>query len=390
MGEKSSSSRLVVFADDWGRHPSSCQHLVRHLLPRLDTVWINTLGTRRPRLSLTDFVRAAGRVHQWIRKGRGRAELPENLTVLNPHMYPGFRDNWQRQFNTRLLVGQINTALAAQWGQRDGRRVAVTTIPVTADLVGRLDVDRWVYYCVDDFSAWPGLDAAALQEMERKLVGEVDAVLAVSETLQQRIGTFGRDAELLTHGIDLEHWRPTPEVQLDLPSWWRKISGPVFLFWGLIDQRLDPQWCRSLAQAIVPRGGSLVLVGPKQYPDKNLASLPGVQMPGPIDYQHLPKLASAAQALVMPYADLEVTRAMQPLKFKEYLATGKPVLARDLPAMRPWSDATDLLGDTDTFVSRALERLSTGTPPEQQAARLRLIHESWSEKARQFEAFLQA
>jgi len=24
--------RLVVFSDDWGRHPSSCQHLIRRLL----------------------------------------------------------------------------------------------------------------------------------------------------------------------------------------------------------------------------------------------------------------------------------------------------------------------------------------------------------------------
>jgi hypothetical protein len=36
----------------------------------------------------------------------------------------------------------------------------------------------------------------------------------------------------------------------------------------------------------------------------------------------------------MPYADLAATRAMQPLKLKEYLATGRPVVVRDLPATR--------------------------------------------------------
>src|SRR5258707_203637 len=30
--------RLVVFSDDWGRHPSSSQHLVRELLPPLRTI----------------------------------------------------------------------------------------------------------------------------------------------------------------------------------------------------------------------------------------------------------------------------------------------------------------------------------------------------------------
>ena len=32
---------FVVFSDDWGRHPSSCQHLFRQLLPRYRTFWVN-------------------------------------------------------------------------------------------------------------------------------------------------------------------------------------------------------------------------------------------------------------------------------------------------------------------------------------------------------------
>ncbi|MEM6554105.1 MAG: glycosyltransferase family 1 protein, partial [Planctomycetota bacterium] len=51
---------LVVFADDWGRHPSSAQHLVGELLrqglvERL--VWVNTIGMRRPRLRWGDVTR---------------------------------------------------------------------------------------------------------------------------------------------------------------------------------------------------------------------------------------------------------------------------------------------------------------------------------------------
>jgi len=383
-----SGSRLVVFADDWGRHPSSCQHLVRHLLARHEAVWVNTVGTRRPRLSLTDLARVVGRLR------RRRESLPDGLTVLSPHMYPGFRGSWQRTFNQRLLIGQVNTALAAQWGHADGPRIAITTVPITADLVGRLDVDLWVYYCVDDFGAWPGLDAKVLREMERKLVAEVDEVIAVSPTLQHRLAEMGRpSAPLLTHGIDLDHWQPPPEAvePRELPGWWRRLAsagGPVCLFWGLIDQRLDVEWCRSLAQALVPQRGALVLVGPQQSPDRVLAQLPGVELPGEVGYERLPRLAAAANALVMPYADMDVTRAMQPLKFKEYLATGKPVLARDLPAIRDWSDATDLVSDAASFVRRTLDRLMTGTPPAQRAARQRLVHESWSEKARQFEAML--
>jgi hypothetical protein len=32
--EAADASRLVVFGDDWGRHPSGTQHFIRQLLPR--------------------------------------------------------------------------------------------------------------------------------------------------------------------------------------------------------------------------------------------------------------------------------------------------------------------------------------------------------------------
>ena len=54
----SPAPRLVVFSDDWGRHPSSCQHLIAELLPRYRVDWINTIGTRRPTLSRHDLARA--------------------------------------------------------------------------------------------------------------------------------------------------------------------------------------------------------------------------------------------------------------------------------------------------------------------------------------------
>ncbi|MBZ0269221.1 hypothetical protein K8I85_13790, partial [bacterium] len=56
---------FVVFADDWGRHPSSCQHLFRRLLPGNRVIWVNTIGTRAPGISRADLVRAWGKLREW-------------------------------------------------------------------------------------------------------------------------------------------------------------------------------------------------------------------------------------------------------------------------------------------------------------------------------------
>ncbi len=390
------AARLVVFSDDYGRHPSSCQHLVRELLGMDvslggadEVLWVNTVGTRTPGLSVADLSRGMGKLREWMGgaggDAAGGAGWPGGLRVMNPKMWPGFRRGWQRRFNARSIARAVDGGLGERVAGEE--RIAITTLPITADLVGRVDVDRWVYYCVDDFSVWPGLDSAVMQTMERELVGKVDEVVAVSGTLQKRIAGMGKDAGLLTHGIDMEHW-DVGAGGSDKPDWWPDVKGPIAVFWGLIDRRLEIDWCRALSVELGKRGGSLVLAGPQQDADVAIHGLADTVLPGAVAYEELPGLAGAADVLVMPYIDAAVTRAMQPLKFKEYLATGRPVVVRELPATSGWGDCCDVVGDEGEFVRVCLERAEgggPGVPVEQGRAReRRLGGESWSEKARQF------
>jgi len=131
------------------------------------------------------------------------------------------------------------------------------------------------------------------------------------------------------------------------------------------------------------RCGSIVLIGPQQDPDPALASIRQLHLTGPLPFEQLPHAAALADVLIMPYADLPVTRAMQPLKLKEYLATGKPVVVRDLPATRDWDDCLDTVSDAADFADGVLRRFDGGLPRGQRVARGRLVKESWRSKARQ-------
>ncbi|MFL5340871.1 MAG: hypothetical protein ACJ8F7_12055 [Gemmataceae bacterium] len=362
---------LLVFADDWGRHPSSAQHLVGQLLPRRRVSWVNTIGTRKPRLDLATLKRGFEKLRHWSRPTG--EPLPPNLTVLNPRMWPWFSHSWDRAVNRRLLAKQLRRAIHEP-------PVVITALPLTAELVGEIPAAKWVYYCVDDFGAWPGLDGAALRKMEQQLVAKVDRVIAVSETLRQRLKALGRDSELLTHGVDPGFWQsaggPLPEFQ--------HLPKPLFVFWGVIDRRMDTEFVRQLAAAKL---GTVLLVGPQNDPDPELLKLP-VTIAPPLPLSKLPALARMVDVLVMPYADLPVTRAIQPLKLKEYLATGLPVVVRDLPANRDWADCLDLADSPTAFVAAVKRRLAAGVPDSQRLARQRLDVESWAEKARYLEHWI--
>ncbi|MBH07343.1 MAG: hypothetical protein CMJ20_13620 [Phycisphaeraceae bacterium] len=372
--------QLVVFSDDWGRHPSSCQHLIRLLSAQHSVLWVNTIGTRRPTLSFDDLGKAVVKLGQWLKPSSGSGQLSAKVRVITPPMYPGFRSRWQRWINTRLISQRVNQELDANIDR--GKRVAIATLPIAADLVDQINVDYWVYYCVDDFSTWPGLDGSVMKQLDQKLAGQVDRVICVSQVLQGRMAQFGYESQVLTHGVDPTYWQGRQST--NLPAWWSGLEGPVLLFWGLVDRRLDTVICKALAEQC----GTLVLVGPRQSPDPRLVAHRRICMPGPVGYETLPALAQAADILVMPYADLPVTRSIQPLKFKEYLATGKPVIARRLPATVPWADAADLVDNAGQCVQLIKDRIGHGTPFGQQQARRRLGGESWMSKAEQFEKII--
>lgn len=368
------STQLIVFADDWGRHPSSSQHLIRELLPNYPTLWVNTVGTRRPRLNLADFRRALGKARAWAMTREATADtLPAGLTVISPPMYPGYRSAWQQQINDRSIARAVQKHRAP-----DVRTVVLTTLPTTAKLPEHLSADRWIYYCVDDYANWPGTDHRVMESMEQRLIERVDTAACVSETLLDRVAASGCDSSvLLTHGVDAAFWQQ-PRITTKLAKDWSVLDKPVALFWGLLDERMDRSWVVSLSRCEEVHAA---FAGPMKIDPGHLFNADSLYL-GSLAFDDLPAHAAAASVLVMPYIDAPVTRAMQPLKLLEYLATMKPVVVRDLPSTRPWSDCCDLAGDAEAFVRLVEQRAQTGTPPEQIEARLRrLASESWSAKA---------
>lgn len=372
---------LFVFADDWGRHPSSCQHLIRGLLPKYRVHWFNTIGMRPPRLDRVTFNRVTETLNRWVR-GPGPSIVPSSGVhplVIDPKMWPWFRSRLDRQLNATLLSSRITREV-----NRSGELpVMITTIPIVADLVGRIPAKRWVYYCVDDFGQWPGLDGIPLSTMEQELVRKADVLVAVSESLRDRLRSLGRNSHLLTHGVDFDHWS-SPEGTLPEPI--AKLSRPLVVFWGVVDRRLDSSAIIRLADDLTE--GTIVLVGPTQNPDRALYRHPRIVLPGPVTYEELPTLAREAAVLIMPYDELPVTRAIQPLKMKEYLATMCPVVVSSLPSTRHWADALDVTHSSVEFSCSVRTRIETGLPRTQADARSRLLVEGWQAKTVAFERWI--
>lgn len=373
----SAKKDFIVFSDDWGRHPFSCQHIVQQLLPESRVLWVNTIGMRRPRVNMADLRRSVQKLRSFVGP-KGGIKLPDNLTILSPPMLP-FGNRAVRAFNRRSVVRSVR-AKAKELGF--SAPVLLTTLPNASEYVGLLGESLAVYYCVDEFSEWPGVNQRLVKEMERELLKRVDLVVAVSDALRRSKQPSNRsEVRLLTHGVDVEHFQRAARKTANRRAL-QTMSGipaPIIGYFGLFDERSD--------QAVLQRmladhpEWSVVVIGNATVPVDRLSRYSNYYHLGAVGYEELPEFTSFFSVCILPYVRNILSDNINPLKLKEYLATGKPVVATALPEavkLAPWVRIAESSEDFVEEIRKALVAPSDLT----QEIRDFLQQEAWETKAK--------
>lgn len=367
---------FIVFSDDWGRHPFSCQHIMKHFLPGNRLLWVNTIGMRTPRLSLYDIKRSFEKVASWIRPNASASPepLPHNLRILSPVMIPYNTISAVRFFNRESVVRSVQKAMR-DWGFT--KPVLLTTQPLASDYVGRFGERLVVYYCVDDFTVWPGMNQPELvRGMEDSLLARSDLVTAVSDSLCASRSNGRTPTRLLTHGVDVEHFRQAAQP-LPRPEALRGLGGPIIGFFGLIDSHFDRELTAALLDA--RPGWQIVCIGTRRIDLGELEKRPNFHWLPPVPYAELPSYAAAFDVAVIPYKVNEHTQTASPLKLREYIATGKPVVTTPMADVFRFQNHIAIAGTDREFIA-AIEK-ALASPPVPEAQEQALAGESWKDKA---------
>lgn len=329
---------LIVFGEDWGSHPSSTQHLVRHLAEDRNVVWVNSIGLRRPRLTVADFSRAARKLAGAVgpRAPRGPTPFP----VVQPLAIPMAQGRIGRAVN-RALIGRAVRGAAA--GLR--RPVVWASLPSAVQALGTMGESAVVYYCGDDFSALAGVAHGAARAMEAELAARADLVLAASPVLAARFDPA--KTHVLPHGVDVGLFGAVAPRPTDLPD-----DGPVAGFYGGLAPWIDLELVAATAR-LLPHWRFL-MIGPAQTDLSALAGVANVVLAGSRAHAALPGYAQAWTAGIIPFRDTPQIRACNPLKLREYLAAGRPVVSTDFPALDGYRDHVAVANTPEGFAA-ALE-----------------------------------
>ena len=376
---------FIIFSDDWGRHPFSCQHIMKHCLPHNRLLWVQTIGLRTPQPTLYDLKRSVEKIRSWLkpRIKDTHDPLPANLHILSPVMIPFNRIPAVRAFNRASVIRSVRRAMA-ELGMRSPLLLA--TVPNASDYAGAFGETLTVYYCVDDFTVWPKMNQPELVwEMEEALLAKSDMVIAVSQALRDTRSCPHGPVHLLPHGVDIEHFS-VQESTLPPPEELKDMAKPIIGFYGLIDSHFDIDLMRKIVTA--RPGWQFVCIGTKRISLDPLESLPNFRWIPAVPYARLPAFAARFDVAIIPYVINRHTQTANPLKLPEYIATGKPVVTTPMPETFRFAGHIRIAGDSASFIKAIEESLADTTSA--QSRRAALAGESWADKAERVSNWMEA
>jgi GT2 family glycosyltransferase/glycosyltransferase involved in cell wall biosynthesis len=303
-------------------------------------------------------------------------KLRENvweITIAPPVMidvYGGTIDSRTREWFPRLF-DDLQRELDILW--------AVSLVQVATWGEAALEARRrfgWrvVYDCMDEWTSFPGMKAP-LVDAERTLVREADLVTVSAARLLEKWRPVNEHVALIRNAADFDRFAAPPgERYLD------DVPRPIAGYFGAVASWFDTALVAEVAAAR-PHVSFVILGGVFDADVSALASLPNVHLLGQQPYERMPGYLREFDACLIPFSVDEITAATDPVKFYEYLAQGKPVVATHLPEIEQFSDLFYEAAGPEDFAAQ-LDRALEEKDPALRARRIEVARtNTWKTRA---------
>jgi glycosyltransferase involved in cell wall biosynthesis len=363
---------IICFSNDWDGDPLSKKHIMQRLAKRNRVLWVNSIGNRNPTASVHDFHRVIKKLRDFA---RGSKKVDSGIHVFSPLAIPFHGSSAARWINRKALRWSLQRT-CRKLGFRNP--ITWTFVPASADVAGSLGESAVVYHCVDEFSEFTGTNKTAILSLEQRLMEKSQCVIVSSDPLLQTKRRHNPHTFLVTHGVDVPHFRAACDPKTAVPDDMRRLAKPVIGFFGLIADWVDLDLIRFLATSR-PQW-TFALIGKVVTSLSAVEGLPNVHLLGQKSYGSLPSYAKAFDVALLPFVLNELTLAANPLKLREYLAAGLPVVSSAIPEAEKLKHALHIAGDKEEWL-RAIEQIvDSGQTGPQLHISERMNCESWDAK----------
>jgi len=314
----------------------------------------------------------------------GCREVEPNLFAVNPLVIP---------LPGVASADRLNATILASMMRRLGRRLDLqkpilwSFLPTVSRLLGRLGEGMAIYHCVDEYSAFSGVPKSALIRMENELVRRADLVLTSSEQLRDERVPLNPNTHFVPHGVHVDHFAQALDARTPIPEEIAHLPKPIIGFMGLLADWVDLDLVRAIADA--RPAWSIVLIGNATQDLSPLRNAPNVHLLGHKPYASLPGYCRGIDVGIIPFRINTLTVRANPLKLREYLAAGLPVVSTPMPEVSRYSKLVRLATDPAEFVTCIEKALEERGEMLRTTRALSMMEEGWEARVEQMSTLIQ-
>ncbi len=332
---------------------------------------------------------------EYIKKYRSPGEKVgghENITVYAlPPVLPFFNKfRWINRLNQKRQAGFIQEKMREHgFGEET---ILWCYSPTACDIIDRLPHNKLVYDCVDRHSAYKGhIAPEVVDNMEHDLAKCADQVFATAEGLQETLVKINPTATLIPNGAAYEIFSKVAleKDSLECPEDMKKLRHPVYGFVGMLQECIDYSLIEELAKK---RPEATVFLIGRTLPGVDITPLTkykNIVIHGIVPQPELPAYLNQMDVCLNVFRQGALSKDVSPLKFYEYLATGKPIVSTREPLqVEDFSDVVYIARNAGEFLPLC-DEAAKEDDEEKQEERLSYGKEcSWGERVRQMEEVL--
>ncbi|HEX2723431.1 MAG TPA: glycosyltransferase [Gemmatimonadaceae bacterium] len=258
-----------------------------------------------------------------------------------------------------LVLGEISSAGSLDGLFKDAVQWFYTPMPAPA-MLGAINESGVVYDCMDELAQFRHAPPDLVRR-ERLLIANADVVFTGGYRLFKAKSALHRNVHFFGCGVDVAHFGSARDRATVIPAD-AVFPSPVAGYFGVIDERLDYDLIRALAERHPEV--TVLMVGPtvKVNPDE-LPQAPNIHWLGQKSYDELPRYVKTFDVCMMPFALNEATEYINPTKTLEYMAAGKPIVSTAVAdVVRNFTPVVTISRDIDEFVRAVMN--ATREPDE--------------------------
>jgi len=364
---------IIYFAKEWNQDRTSCDQVFDQLARQNKVIWVNSIAMRNPNLaSAHDLKRIFSKIRKCL---GGLKQVGPTAWVLQPVVIPLPYSTFAQKINQILLRGSIRRALV-KLGMQNPQLWSF--LPNTAYMVGQLNESVVVYYCIDEWASFSFYDSKKMVAMEQELLRKADVCFATAQSLLASRRQSNPNTHLALHGVDFQHFARALLPETVIPADVSNLPRPIIGFFGMIHEWLD----LDLIEKIADRHPewSIVMIGKSMVNLDRFRARTNVHLLGRRPYETLPAYCKAFDVATIPFLVNDLTRSVNPIKLREYLSAGLPVVSTDLPEVKHFGDLAMAAHTADEFIAQIEGGLQTNSPAERQRRSAAMAHETWEEK----------